>query len=239
MGGESTLNDSLISFFNFNEAADTDSAVDEMGANTAAQTNTPGVAAGHINGCRTFLAASTRYFQKTGATILGNTTTGDFSFSGWVNSTSFAAPTKNIMNNAAAAAGKIGMRFFCEEVAVVNTFSFGVDNGTTEKLIKTSNGSILPGDWWWFYLECNSGAATTTMRLRDAANTQDFVNGPNAMGFVPGVGANGDFSFGIYTPAGNNPFSGSLDAVGYWNRILTSAEQDELYNGGNGIEYPF
>lgn len=35
------------------------------------------------------------------------------------------------------------------------------------------------------------------------------------------------------------PLTGSLDEVGIWNRALTSAEVTALYNGGNGISYPF
>ncbi len=34
-------------------------------------------------------------------------------------------------------------------------------------------------------------------------------------------------------------FKGKLDEIGYWNRVLTDAEAGVLYNGGNGLSYPF
>lgn len=32
---------------------------------------------------------------------------------------------------------------------------------------------------------------------------------------------------------------GALDAAGVWRRVLTSVERTQLYNNGNGLEYPF
>jgi hypothetical protein len=29
-----------------------------------------------------------------------------------------------------------------------------------------------------------------------------------------------------------------LDAIGVWNRVLTATEVTELYNSGNGKQYP-
>lgn len=38
---------------------------------------------------------------------------------------------------------------------------------------------------------------------------------------------------------GSNLFAGDLDEVGVWDRVLTLAEIQELYNAGSGIQYPF
>ena len=34
-------------------------------------------------------------------------------------------------------------------------------------------------------------------------------------------------------------FNGRIDSVGFWKRVLTSAERTALYNSGNGLEYSF
>ena len=33
--------------------------------------------------------------------------------------------------------------------------------------------------------------------------------------------------------------NGTLDAVGWWHRVLTDEEITELYNAGAGLEHPF
>ncbi|HNV61388.1 MAG TPA: LamG domain-containing protein [Candidatus Cloacimonas acidaminovorans] len=39
--------------------------------------------------------------------------------------------------------------------------------------------------------------------------------------------------------ASSNFYDGSMDEVGIWSRALTSTEITELYNSGNGLQYPF
>ena len=34
-------------------------------------------------------------------------------------------------------------------------------------------------------------------------------------------------------------FGGQIDAFGFWSRVLTQAERNELYNNGSGKQYPF
>lgn len=52
-------------------------------------------------------------------------------------------------------------------------------------------------------------------------------------------------SAGFYLGAGNNggtistEFNGDMDEIGIWSRVLSQEEIDELYNGGDGLQYPF
>ena len=50
------------------------------------------------------------------------------------------------------------------------------------------------------------------------------------------------FRIGAYTAADNinalSLFNGSIDAFNVWNRVLTASEITELYNSGNGKQYP-
>ena len=33
--------------------------------------------------------------------------------------------------------------------------------------------------------------------------------------------------------------NGRLDSVSIWKRVLTASERTQLYNAGNGLDYPF
>jgi len=46
------------------------------------------------------------------------------------------------------------------------------------------------------------------------------------------------FNIGVITD-GYFPLDGRVDSVGFWKRTLTSYEQCALYNGGDGLDYPF
>jgi len=37
----------------------------------------------------------------------------------------------------------------------------------------------------------------------------------------------------------NSFFTGQIDDLSIWNRALSTEEMDRLYNGGNGLQYPF
>ena len=53
---------------------------------------------------------------------------------------------------------------------------------------------------------------------------------------------NNPFRIGAYTAADNTTptsfFNGQIDAFNVWNRVLTQSEITELYNSGNGKQYP-
>ena len=36
-----------------------------------------------------------------------------------------------------------------------------------------------------------------------------------------------------------NSLNGSMDAIAMWNKVLTNTEINQLYNGGNGKQYPY
>jgi hypothetical protein len=49
------------------------------------------------------------------------------------------------------------------------------------------------------------------------------------------------FKLGAYTNTDGTPtqfFNGQIDSFNAWNRVLTAAEVTELYNSGNGKQYP-
>jgi hypothetical protein len=49
-----------------------------------------------------------------------------------------------------------------------------------------------------------------------------------------------DFTIGTQNDTANIfRWDGLIDEVGFWKRVLTSAERTELYNSGNGRDYAY
>lgn len=86
-------------------------------------------------------------------------------------------------------------------------------------------GTVTTGTWffvviWW---DNTNGSMCSSLNANAAATTS--------------LGStfrdhNGSFVIG-------NSFNGSVDEMGFWKRVLTSDERTQLYNGGNGLAYPF
>lgn len=87
-----------------------------------------------------------------------------------------------------------------------------------------------PGTWFEWVLEDNPTAQTTTLYINGAlagtiSNTSTYT--------TPGT-----LEVGGYAGT-SSPFKGLEDEVGVWNRALTAAEVNTLWNGGAGLQYPF
>lgn len=103
-----------------------------------------------------------------------------------------------------------------------NRYSAGISsNGTWYNIVLTYDGS---GSAFGVSLYVNASVKTRTV-LKNTLGAYDFNNS------IP-------FTFGAYH---NNtlPSSGVMDELACWNRVLSSDEITELYNGGVGKQYPF
>lgn len=80
--------------------------------------------------------------------------------------------------------------------------------------------------------------------IRDTAadNIRIYINGSSAASAVTdtttSVPTYGDFNLGKRTYFASK-LDGSLDEVGIWSRALSAGEISQLYNSGNGLQYPF
>lgn len=75
----------------------------------------------------------------------------------------------------------------------------------------------------------------------DTINIQVDDGAVNSVAHALGVFAgNAQFRIGAVQFGGGSHFwDGRIDAAHIWKRVLTAAERTELYNAGNGREYPF
>lgn len=90
----------------------------------------------------------------------------------------------------------------------------------------------------WFMLTITWDGSTVDLYV-NANSTPVVTGGSTRTGTGSDPTAAGTF-FEIGADDVNSRFlSGLMDEVGAWSRVLSSSEITELYNGGNGLQYPF
>lgn len=104
-------------------------------------------------------------------------------------------------------------------------WQFITDKGTNIVLQNTSNAGwqhhiLIKTATYTRYYRNNVLVGTSTYTPTNSATTTEIV-------------------LGAYNNSGAIPWQGLIDEVGIWNRVLSVAEIDELYNSGNGLAYPF
>lgn len=233
----STLLTGLSAFWNCDEAAATDSLADSLGVTNLTDINTPGVAAGLISGCRTFAVGSSQYFTATDPAAV-RTTGNTFSASFWFKTNGVAnlGQTYSILNKQDL---WDGYRTYFSNQAGDYKVLFRLGGGGAETGIEISTGGSAPVEWIHVYIEYDSGTNSMYMRARSSVLVLDVSAGPTVLTNVFGSTLGLDFYIGS-AAAGTTTFDGFMDMIGFWNgRVLTSDEQDELYNAGAGRQYPF
>lgn len=109
-------------------------------------------------------------------------------------------------------------------------------NGTTD-FYSRSNITSIQGTGWRHVV----GVVDDTNNVVSL-----YIDGAEVSAYA--VKQTGDFSVVAPTAGtlyigqtGSNgmPFVGTIDEVGIWSSALTAAQISELYNGGNGLSYPF
>lgn len=109
-----------------------------------------------------------------------------------------------------------------------NRFEFQWYNGGYLALPITT--LTLANSTWYFAVVKRSGT-TITASINARAHTASTTGGLQATTDGTFALGRGNFTAGSY-------FDGDLDSVGFWKGYaITNAEEDELYNSGNGVSY--
>jgi hypothetical protein len=168
--------------------------------------------------------------------------TGDFSISAWL-----YFPTDNqligsdysyILSNRTAvswATNLAGWSF----ATYGNAIYFTTYNGTSTSVLLGAPGQGLDRSGWRHIVFTKTG---TTYKLwldgGQYTSISTTMLEPKYQGtIIPKIGRDGDSTMGGWDSYGSAKIK--IDSVSVWNRSLNSDEITQLYNAGNGIQYPF
>lgn len=223
------LKDNLISVWELSEASG--NAIDAHSTNDATETSgTIGAAAGPtgLDGARDFESVDTEFF-----TLADNADVSagdvDFTLAAWVNIESTGA-NRCIVGKWNFLSNK--REYFLQYDNASNRFTFAVSHdGTTAKTV-TANNFGAPSTATWYYVVGRHDAAANETRISVNAGTPDTA--AHSTGILDSDSA---FCIGSLDTTPNNPWDGLIAQVALWKRVITEAEEDELYAAGAGLPY--
>lgn len=215
------ITDNMISYWKMDESSG--NAADSVGSNTAVNTNVT-YGTGKINNGAIFTSNNKRFTCGTG--IAPSTA---LSISFWFN------PQSNNLTNLGPVfvfKGNDGVDFgsFLMDGDSNNRVRFGcIAAHATPTIVYGYSPTITVNNNWYHCVGVYNGSNITVYMNGVAGTPQSYSNGID--------------TYTINTYLGNTnstrTFNGYLDEVGMWSRALTSTEVTTLYNGGNGLQYPF
>jgi hypothetical protein len=215
-GGGSSLLTGLVSYWTMNETSGARS--DSTGLNALTDNNTVVGSAGKIGNAADFAAVNSEFLSRidTDNSLDGGDT--DFTFSLWVKTTAVLLSAIFTKSNTA----DYGLDMLAAGTLRWEMTSF---DRTAEPVTVINDGN-------WHHVACWHTASTGILSIaidngtvtNSTALASYFTdNNPFLIGFN---------NVGTY-------FTGSIDEMGRWSRVLTAAERTSLYNSGTGITYPF
>lgn len=199
----------LANYWKFDESSG--NAVDSTGNANAINNGSVTYGPGKINN-GAVISNGANYTTST-----ANISTNSFSFSVWLFPTTENVQQNTIVRNAGGGTGVI----------------FRIDNGAGHILafaggttLITSNYS-LPLNTWTHVVWTASPSGSIIYINGTVDNTSANVATIDTSNMNIGLGGGGEY------------FQGTIDELGLWSRTLTQAEVTQLYNSGNGLQYPF
>jgi hypothetical protein len=217
-----TLKTGLVGYWTLDEA-EGNSRVDSTGTTTLAETGgTVGANTGKLNSAADFALRATRFLAAADNATLSMSSTQQFSIQCWLyiasNSGSYVL-TKGTSTSDSA----------CE-------YEFYYDSGTTTLQFYVGSGAANQ--------HASSSALSTAtwyhiVGTYDKTNITVYVNGVAGTPQAYSTGSQdsaGSFRIGA-SGAGGTVFTGRVDEVGVWKKVLTGSEITQLYNGGTPLPY--
>lgn len=223
MGGGSTLLNGLVNYWNLDEVSG--SRADSVGGVTLTDNNAVGSAAGKNGNCATFVGASSKSLSVASYSVGA----GDFTLALWFNQTSQSS--QNVLMSAITT-WATALQFSLYTLATSKVRLMRGNDAGSYVFADTPQTTSF-GTWYHVVAEYNS----STKVVRIWLNNQT----PGTSGVMSGnpYTTSTAMAIGTRTGTAGEWFTGSIDEVAVWNRLLTSDERLELYNSGTGKFYPF
>lgn len=214
---------SLVSYWKLDEASG--NALDAHGSNDLNDEG-PGTTTGKINNCRQFVPNQRFSHLHNSDLAIGDI---DFTLACWFQAHS--TPGGTVFNLADKYSGATGKGYELGYVGFgLNDIAFALYDGS--QIGRASAGTISLDTWYYVVAWHDAAANTVNIQLNNGSVTTVSTSAPAA-------DSGGKFGLGGRTSDNTLFWDGLIDEAGFWKRVLTSDERTALYNGGNGLAYPF
>ena len=234
-GVTSTLNESLYSVYNAENNAN-----DSFGSNNGTPVGGLTYTTGKIG--QAFNFNGTNSYVNIGDNLdLGLSS---WSYSMWFNCSNIytdeAIFSKSI---AAAQTGRLWLQFIQSGGQGRLRWNFDALSGVNQ--INCESVTVFNNNTWYHVTVILDRSSNMKMYINGVPETLSIVSGTNNLTpyALTNYNTTNPFRIGAYTGADNtsaiNFFTGKIDAFNVWNRVLTATEATQLYNSGNGKQYPF
>jgi len=219
------LSTSLVAWWTLNETSGT--REDSVGNNDLTDNNTVLYGAGKKGNAADFELATSEYLSIADNADLS---TGDIDYSMccWFKPESVGI-SQFLMSK------WVGAYNTLEYVLYVNTSNqaaFSITDGVDTAATATETTNTLSAGTWYLLVGWHDATANTV-------NIQVNNNTPVSAADVAGFNSGSAFCLGAQSDGLASYADGLMDEAGFWKKVLSAAERTRLYNGGEGLTYPF
>lgn len=208
---------------------------DSIGSHTLVDNNTVTSGTGIIGTAASFASANNEYLSV--ADSSGLRIAGDFAISMWINPTALADGLMYLASKRTSGEGGWILYALTNMASGGSLVVFG-GYDASNNFASGSKFTVLASGVWTHIVGLYKTASPAAFRV--------IVNGEDDQITAPFANTNGVDPAGGTAPlhlgASNTPdgyFNGLMDEVVIWNRMITASDATDIYNGGNGLTYPW
>lgn len=223
VGGSLTNN--LAAYWKMDEASGDRS--DTYSTNTLVDNNAITSIVGIRNNAALLASANSQYFEVNSQNSLFMNN-GDFTFSGWFYLNATGAMRLIAINSRN---GSLDYTLGVTGSGSVEKFSFQVQTGGGGSVTVFANSYGAATTSNWVNITCwNSAGSHIGISVNLSANS---ASGTTNVVYTTGA----TLKLGFDNTFGSRYYSGRMDELGFWTRVLNSTERANLYAGGSGNTY--
>jgi hypothetical protein len=225
------LTDDLKAFWELEEASGTRADSHSVGPYDLTDNNTVTSTTGKVGNAASFEESNQEWLSRASTADLqgGNT---DFTVMAWFR------PDENLTSIAMAVVGKVDTGNVANfeyvlELSVSPRLNFRVGDGSTTLAVDCTNGGTISTATWYL----GFGWHDSVNNVIGVALYGGSSSTANTSAWTTGVASSSeDFRIGRIASQ-YSYFDGEIDQVGFWRRVLSSQDRDDLYNSGAGLSY--
>lgn len=224
----STLTTGLLASWHMEEASGS-SKVDSSGSGlTLTDNNAVSQVTGKIGNAIGIAEGVAEFLSRVDGSVLSIGTPVSFTFDGWVFPTSVAENFNIITKGNDIAAGNFEYRIYHPTQTSIR---FRVSNSTSIAEVTSASGTCPLNTWTHFRATLDIANSRIELELN---NNGTLIQAAMASGGC----WDSTHPFNIGNLNNSSGYAGRIDEVHLWKRVLTTTEQSDLYNSGNGVTIP-